>query len=89
MSSTSSHTCYPNGYPTYSKSSSNDEVLSTIGIIGVAVGGTVAVAIAVVGYHLYSIGYFSHVALVPQKIVGDEIVEVASGLEEGEKEEEL
>lgn len=89
MSSTSSHTCYPNGYPTYSKSSSNDEVLSTIGIIGVAVGGTVAVAIAAVGYHLYSIGYFSHVALVPQKIVGDEIVEVASGLEEGEKEEEL
>ena len=66
-------------------------MLSTIGIIGVAVGGFVAVAIAAVGYYLYSIGYFSTVAQVPQKIAGDEIVPVegANGLEEGGKEEEL
>lgn len=89
MASTSSHTCYPNGYPSYSASSSPSagEVLSLYGIIGVAAGGAVAVLIVTAIYY-YSTGYYSRVTGVPQKDVEDCVVEnEGSMMELGGKEE--
>ena len=90
MSSTSTHTCYPNGYP----SSSTDEFLSIEGIIGVSVGGFVAVVILIVGYYLHSIGYFSKATIHAKQIEGEDVIgkseeELSSNLELQELESEI
>jgi len=94
MSSISTHTCYPNGYPSYSTpSSSTDEFLSLEGIIGVSVGGFVAIVIVIVGYYLRSIGYFSKGTINVVKQIEEEDVigkeELPSNLELQELESEI